>query len=728
MAYPDTCVGTDSHTAMVNGLGVVGWGVGGIEAEAATLGQPVSMLIPRVVGFKLTAELPAGTTATDLVLTITEMLRQHGVVGKFVEFYGTGVSAVPVANRATIGNMSPEYGSTIAVFPVDDETLRYLKLTGRDDQQIALVEAYAKEQGLWHDPNAQLRYSEYLELDLATVVPSIAGPKRPQGRVALSDAKAALRAAQVDYVDDSGEAEAGHQPVHGVASTVDASSADSFPASDAPAVTTSGDGDGVPCNSGLASQRPSRPTRVALADGSSFEIDHGAVSIAAITSCTNTSNPSVMIGAALLAKKAVDKGLASKPWVKTTLAPGSKVAMDYYERAGLTPYLEKLGFNLVGYGCTTCIAAQPASSPSVERLTDRQRQVVDPANLGGSNRALPSRDAARQQVERVGLLVAGLDRDRDEAVVIEPLAEGDERIPGVLRGDLVARLYVEDLHLVGCVRVQALGVGRQVCEPAVERRCRGGGICANDDVIVVVSGSRQLSGRHVLQPLVVFVRGDKLASPRGDIPGRDSGSAVPVGVLPVNRPDHREVELACVLGGRLVTFRRAHHLGEVGGVVDDKLRHVWPGVHPGDVRPGVVGGELGPVLLTAETDLLGLRSAREVDRTRRLGEDEAVVGLDERLDLVRRHVDRLVAVVEDRADGVADPTLSELRGCWLHAAALVWRGGVKHRWQPQRYRGGNRRRASADGDSSPPDTGVTGTDDRVEVDVRRRRLVGSFGH
>ncbi len=365
LAYPDTCVGTDSHTTMVNGLGVVGWGVGGIEAEAAMLGQPVSMLIPRVVGFKLTGELPAGTTATDLVLTITEMLRHHGVVGKFVEFYGTGVAAVPLANRATIGNMSPEYGSTIAVFPIDDETLRYLQLTGRDEQQIRLVEAYAKEQGLWHDPDVEPRYSEYLELDLSTVVPSIAGPKRPQDRVALSEAKAAFRAALVDYVDDNGGVEAGLQPQHGVASLVDEGSANSFPASDPPAVGTEGDDDGAPRESGHASRRPSRPTPVRLADGSAFEIDHGAVTIAAITSCTNTSNPSVMIGAALLAKNAVDKGLVRKPWVKTTLAPGSKVVMDYYERAGLTPYLDKLGFNLVGYGCTTCIGNSGPLIPEV---------------------------------------------------------------------------------------------------------------------------------------------------------------------------------------------------------------------------------------------------------------------------------------------------------------------------------------------------------------------------
>ena len=348
LAYPDTCVGTDSHTTMVNGLGVVGWGVGGIEAEAAMLGQPVSMLIPRVVGFKLAGELPDGATATDLVLTITEMLRKHGVVGKFVEFYGSGVGAVPLANRATIGNMSPEYGSTIAVFPIDEETTKYLRLTGRSEDQIALVEAYAKEQGMWHDADHEPRYSEYLELDLSIVVPSIAGPKRPQDRVSLTDAKQSFRGALADYVDQDDHSDKGY----------DEADAESFPASDTPAYHGA-NGSTAP-NNHLSSApadggRPRNPQHVLLADGTEYDVDHGAIAIAAITSCTNTSNPSVMIGAALLAKKAVEKGLSSKPWVKTTLAPGSKVVSDYYDRSGLTPYLDKLGFNLVGYGCTTCI-------------------------------------------------------------------------------------------------------------------------------------------------------------------------------------------------------------------------------------------------------------------------------------------------------------------------------------------------------------------------------------
>src|SRR6201996_1415677 len=361
-AYPDTCVGTDSHTTMVNGLGVLGWGVGGIEAEAAMLGQPISMLIPKVVGFKLTGELPSGATATDLVLTITELLRKHGVVGKFVEFYGEGVAAVPVANRATIGNMSPEFGSTCAIFPIDEETLTYLRLTGRPEEQVDLVEAYAKEQGLWHDPSIEHVYSEELELDLATVVPSIAGPKRPQDRVALADAKTGFREVLGNYVSDP-------EPNDGVA--------DTFPASD-PVADQPGDSaaDEDPGEPAAEPGRPlhSTPTRVTMEDGTEVTIDHGSVVIAAITSCTNTSNPSVMVGAALLAKKAVEAGLSRKPWVKTTLAPGSKVVMDYYERAGLIPYLDKLGFNLVGYGCTTCIGN---SGPLPEEIS----QAVNDADL-----------------------------------------------------------------------------------------------------------------------------------------------------------------------------------------------------------------------------------------------------------------------------------------------------------------------------------------------------------
>ncbi len=367
-AYPDTCLGTDSHTTMQNGLGVLGWGVGGIEAEAAMLGQPVSMLIPRVVGFRLTGELPDGATATDLVLTITQLLRARGVVGKFVEFHGEGVAAVPVANRATIGNMSPEFGSTCAIFPIDAETLGYLRLTGRSEEQVALVEAYAKEQGLWHEPGSPARYSEEVELDLSTVVPSLAGPKRPQDRVALADAKRAFRAALGSYVQ---------------LDSLDTDIADTFPASD-PVAAEEGNGvyDGgrpAPAEPAAAEayRRSFEPVEVTLDDGTITTVDHGSVVIAAITSCTNTSNPSVMVGAALLAKKAVEAGLERKPWVKTSLAPGSKVVMDYYERAGLTPYLEKLGFNLVGYGCTTCIGnSGPLPEPVSEAVNASDLAVV----------------------------------------------------------------------------------------------------------------------------------------------------------------------------------------------------------------------------------------------------------------------------------------------------------------------------------------------------------------
>lgn len=323
-AYPDTCVGTDSHTTMVNGLGVLGWGVGGIEAEAAMLGQPVSMLIPKVVGFKLSGAIPAGATATDVVLTITEMLRAHGVVGKFVEFYGEGVAEVPLANRATIGNMSPEFGSTAAIFPIDEITLDYLRLTGRSEERVRLVEAYTKAQGMWHDPAREPVYSEYLELDLSTVVPSIAGPKRPQDRIVLSRAKESFQEVLPTY----------------------------------------------------ASQ-PSKPTPVTLADGTATDLDHGHVAIASITSCTNTSNPSVMMAAGLLARNAVARGLRSKPWVKTSTAPGSQVVTDYYEKAGLWPALNELGFNVVGYGCATCIGnSGPLPAEVSQAVNDADLAVV----------------------------------------------------------------------------------------------------------------------------------------------------------------------------------------------------------------------------------------------------------------------------------------------------------------------------------------------------------------
>jgi aconitate hydratase A / 2-methylisocitrate dehydratase len=349
-AYPDTLVGTDSHTTMINGLGVLGWGVGGIEAEAAMLGQPVSMLLPQVLGFRLTGELREGATATDLVLTVTEMLREKGVVSKFVEFFGPGISGLGLADRATIGNMSPEFGSTCAIFPIDAETLRYLAFTGRPTEQIELVDAYTREQGLFHEPDSEEpTYSDTLELDLGDVEPSIAGPKRPQDRIALSDAKNAFLATMEEWDPEAGE-ELGNMRDHAID--------ESFPASDPPAEDHDGDG-GKPRRAGTTTIAPKEKTSdavpVQLEDGQTVELDHGMVVIAAITSCTNTSNPSVMLGAGLLAKKALERGLARKPWVKTSLAPGSTVVTEYLEKSGLDKYLDRLQFNLVGYGCTTCI-------------------------------------------------------------------------------------------------------------------------------------------------------------------------------------------------------------------------------------------------------------------------------------------------------------------------------------------------------------------------------------
>ncbi|GAA4664159.1 aconitate hydratase AcnA [Streptomyces chumphonensis] len=442
-AYPDTLVGTDSHTTMVNGLGVLGWGVGGIEAEAAMLGQPVSMLIPRVVGFKLTGELPTGTTATDLVLTITEMLREHGVVGKFVEFYGEGVSSIPLANRATIGNMSPEFGSTAAMFPIDAETINYLRLTGRDDQQLALVEAYAKEQGLWLDPAAEPDFSEKLELNLATVVPSIAGPKRPQDRIALSNAKEQFRADLPKYAGEgAGTASAPKSPV-------DEASDESFPASDAPAYASGENGNGKPQHTaaGGAQGRLSNPVQVTGEDGVVYELDHGAVTVAAITSCTNTSNPSVMVGAALLAKKAVERGLTRKPWVKTTLAPGSKVVMDYYDRAGLTPYLDKMGFNLVGYGCTTCIGnSGPLPDEVSQAVNDNDLAVV---SVLSGNRNFEGRinpDVKMNYLASPPLVVAyAIAGSMDIDITTEPLTTDAEGKPVFLKDIWPTEAEVEEV-------------------------------------------------------------------------------------------------------------------------------------------------------------------------------------------------------------------------------------------------------------------------------------------
>ena len=377
-AYPDTLVGTDSHTTMINGLGVLGWGVGGIEAEAAMLGQPISMLLPQVLGFRLERELPEGSTATDLVLTVTEMLRERGVVGKFVEFFGPGLHTLGLADRATIGNMSPEFGSTCAIFPVDAETLRYLEFTGRPTEQIELVDAYAREQGMFHTPDSdEPTFSEMLELDLGSVRPSIAGPKRPQDRIALADAKSAFLESLKEFDPEAAES---------LGNGYDEAVAGTFPASDPPAEDHN-DERGKPRHAGgtVVEERSAEPVSLTLEDGTETTVDHGRVVIAAITSCTNTSNPSVMLGAGLLAKKAVERGLDSKPWVKTSLAPGSTVVTDYLKQAGLDDYLDRLGFNLVGYGCTTCIGNSGPLPEAISEAVNEHDLVVCSVLSGNRN-------------------------------------------------------------------------------------------------------------------------------------------------------------------------------------------------------------------------------------------------------------------------------------------------------------------------------------------------------
>jgi aconitate hydratase len=429
-AFPDTLVGTDSHTPMVNGLGVLGWGVGGIEAEAALLGQPISMLIPQVVGFRLAGELPEGATATDLVLTVTQMLRRHGVVGRFVEFFGPGVANVPVENRATIGNMSPEYGSTVTIFPVDDDTLRYLRFTGRPGDTVALVEAYAKEQGLWHDPGAEPSFGQVIELDLSTVEPSLAGPSRPQDRVPLREARQRFAEALVASVPEL------------AAGSADESSWESFPASDVPAhsegMTDDGRPEAAPAAAdavGPASERRRAAVPVTLADGTRVELDHGHVAIAAVTSCTNTSNPQVMVAAGLLAKKAVERGLASKPWVKTSLAPGSKVVMDYYERAGLLPYLEKLGFHLVGFGCTTCIGNSGPLPGEISAAADEHGLALVSVLSGNRNfEGRINNDVRMNYLASPPLVVAyAIAGTMDVDLVTEPLGHDADGNPVHLR-------------------------------------------------------------------------------------------------------------------------------------------------------------------------------------------------------------------------------------------------------------------------------------------------------
>jgi aconitate hydratase A / 2-methylisocitrate dehydratase len=427
-AYPDTLVGTDSHTTMINGLGVLGWGVGGIEAEAAMLGQPISMLLPQVVGFKLSGELPEGATATDLVLTVTEMLREHGVVGKFVEFHGPGLHTLGLADRATIGNMSPEFGSTCAIFPVDKETLRYLEFTGRPTELIELVDAYSREQGMFHTEDSEDPiFSESLELDLGEVRPSIAGPKRPQDRIALTEAKSAFLESLAEFDPDAAES---------LGNGYDKAVAESFPASDPPAEEHNDDR-GKPRRAGgtAVEERKADPVTVTLEDGTETELDHGRVVIAAITSCTNTSNPSVMVGAGLLAKKAVERGLDSKPWVKTSLAPGSTVVTDYLEQAGLTEYLDKLGFNLVGYGCTTCIGNSGPLPEEISKVVNDNDLVVCSVLSGNRNfEGRINQDVRNNYLASPPLCVAYAVAGRmDIDVLEEPLGADSDGEPVFLR-------------------------------------------------------------------------------------------------------------------------------------------------------------------------------------------------------------------------------------------------------------------------------------------------------
>ena len=455
-AYPDTLVGTDSHTTMINGLGVLGWGVGGIEAEAAMLGQPISMLLPQVVGFELSGELAEGATATDLVLRVTEMLRERGVVGKFVEFFGPGLHTLGLADRATIGNMSPEFGSTCAIFPVDRETLRYLEFTGRPTELIELVDAYAREQGFFHEPDSpDPTFSETLALDLSDVEPSIAGPKRPQDRIALTDAKAAFLESLSEFDPDAAES---------LGSTYDEAVAETFPASDPPAEDHNGDA-GKPRHAGGAAvaERTANPVEVMLEDGTEVDLDHGRVVIAAITSCTNTSNPSVMLAAGLLAKKAVERGLDTKPWVKTSLAPGSTVVTDYYERSGLDEYLDQLGFNLVGYGCTTCIGNSGPLPEAISTAVNEHDLVVCSVLSGNRNfEGRIQQDVRNNYLASPPLCVAyalagrmdvdleteplGIDEDGNPVYLADlwPTAEEvKEAVAGAVRADMFTKNYAD---------------------------------------------------------------------------------------------------------------------------------------------------------------------------------------------------------------------------------------------------------------------------------------------
>ncbi|MDY6049607.1 MAG: aconitate hydratase [Corynebacterium sp.] len=455
LAYPDTCIGTDSHTTMENGLGILGWGVGGIEAEAAMLGQPVSMLIPRVVGFKLTGQIPAGVTSTDVALTIAQMLREHGVVQKFVEFYGNGVKEVPLANRATIANMSPEYGSTCAIFPIDEVTVDYLRLTGRDEEKLALVEAYAKAQGMWLDADApEAEYSEYLELDLSTVVPSISGPKRPQDRILLSEAKDVFRRDLANYTNDP-VCEDESFP----ATQLEFEGGDQADSTQVTDLNKSGAGHGEDLSVG-SKGRPSKPVTVKSPNGGEYTLDHGMIAVASITSCTNTSNPSVMIGAGLVARKAAAKGLTAKPWVKTTCAPGSQVVDSYFQRADLWKDLEAMGFYLTGFGCTTCIG-NTGPLPAEVSAAINQHDLTATAVLSG-NRNFEGRispDVKMNYLASPMLVIAysiagtldfdfetqplGQDQDGND-VFLKDIWPSNEEIEETINQAISRDLYVED--------------------------------------------------------------------------------------------------------------------------------------------------------------------------------------------------------------------------------------------------------------------------------------------